>query len=158
MMPGKARDIMTANPSCCTPEDTVQAAARVMKERDCGCVPVVENENRGRLLGVVTDRDIAMRVVEPGSDAKRTRVSQVMTPDPVCCTADAELEDVERLMQEHRVRRVPIVDGEGTVVGVVAQADLAVRGYKEKHAVGEREVAETVERISEPTRHPGGTG
>lgn len=151
----KARDIMTANPASCTVNDTAQEAARLMAECDCGVIPVVEDKQSNRLVGVVTDRDLAVRGLAQGKgvDAK---VGDVMTPKPSCCGPNDDLKVVERVMTELQVRRVPVVDESGRVVGVIAQADLA-RAAERKAGVSEREVAKVVERISEPTPQSGAT-
>lgn len=143
----KAQDIMTANPACCTPDDTVQEAARLMQEHDCGCLPVVEDQESKRLVGVVTDRDLACRCLAEGKSPD-TRVEEVMSADPSCCAPDDEIDEVERIMAERQVRRVPAIDEHGCCVGMVAQADLARR---ENRGISDREVGRVVERISEPT-------
>ena len=141
----KVREIMTENPACCTPEQTVHEAARLMAQNDCGSIPVVEESTR-RLLGVVTDRDLAIRVLAEGRGPD-TPVREAMTPDPVTCSPDDDVDKVERLMAERQVRRIPVVEN-GRVVGVVAQADLALH----PNAVSDREVGHLVEEISQPTR------
>jgi CBS domain-containing protein len=139
----KVRDIMTESPACCSPEQTVREAARLMAQNDCGAVPVVDEATR-QVVGVVTDRDLAIRVLAEGRGPD-TRVSEVMTRDPSCCTPDADVQELERLMAERQVRRVPVVE-DGRCVGVVAQADLA----RHPEAVSEQEVAHVVEEISQP--------
>jgi CBS domain-containing protein len=146
----KAREIMTTNPACCTPDDTVQEAARLMAECDCGLVPVVDDTRTMRLVGVVTDRDLAVRALAKGRGAE-TRVRDVMTSSPRCCGPDDDVRDVERAMADNQVRRVPIIDERGHCVGVVAQADLA-RAADRREGVSDREVARVVEKISEPSR------
>lgn len=140
-----ARELMTENPACCTPDDTVEQAARLMKENDCGCVPVVEDLESKKLLGTITDRDIACRCTAEGKGPE-TRVREAMSPDPSCCGPEDSVEDVERIMEERQVRRVPVIDDEGCCIGMVSQADLA-RGRRD-----EREVGEVVEKISAPSR------
>jgi CBS domain-containing protein len=139
----KVRDIMTESPACCSPDQTAREAARLMAQNDCGAIPVVEETSR-RVVGVVTDRDLALRVLAEGRGPD-TPVREAMTPDPACCTPEADLRELERLMAERQVRRVPIVEG-GRCVGVVAQADLA----RHPEAVSEQEVAHVVEEISQP--------
>ena len=139
----KAQDLMTTEPACCTPESTAREAARMMREHDCGCVPVVEGESR-RLVGVVTDRDIACRCVAEGKGAE-TRVREIMTKDPQCCHPGDDVAAVEQIMMQAKVRRVPVVDAKGNCVGMIAQADLAL---KDK-AANDSEVGRVVERISE---------
>ena len=144
----QAKEIMTQAPACCTPEDRAEEAARLMRENDCGAIPVVEREGSHHLVGVVTDRDIAVRAVAEGRGPD-TRVSELMTPEPECCTADADVRDVEEVMKRHQVRRVPIIDASGQLVGIVTQADLA-RSHGD--VISDQEVGEVVERISEPGR------
>jgi len=142
----RARDIMTARPECCTPDDTAERAAHLMEENDCGCLPVVDDRDSRHLVGVVTDRDIAIRGVAHGRGAD-TPVRELMTPDVACCTVNSDLADVERLMAERQVRRVPIIDDRGCCVGIVAQADIARQAGRN---VTDSEVGRIVEQISEP--------
>jgi len=138
----RVRDVMTPYPTCCAPDDSVLRAVRVMKSEDVGAVPVVEHDRR--LVGIVTDRDLALEIVAAGRDPERTIVETVMTHNPVVCNAGDDVEAVLGAMGEHRVRRVPVVDDKGRIVGIVAQADVAMR-------IGEAiETAEVVEEISEP--------
>jgi CBS domain-containing protein len=143
----QVRKMMTSNPACVTPDDTARDAARLMKEHDCGLIPVVESQDSRRLVGVVTDRDLAVRVVGEGMGAD-TKVSQVMSRDPSCASPDTDVSEVERIMSERQVRRVPVVDSAGRLEGIVAQADLAL---SDNAGVSDREVARTVERISQPS-------
>lgn len=147
----KAREIMSANPACCTPNDSVQDVARVMRAHDCGCVPIVENLDSRRLIGVITDRDLAVRVLAEGQGAS-TNVRDVMTPNPFACTPDADLGQVQQAMADRQLRRVPVVDADGCCIGIIAQADLA-RSAGEQ--VSERDVAVVLERISEPPSDAG---
>lgn len=140
-----AREIMTENPSCCAPQDTVQTAARKMMQTDCGCLPVVSDMDAREIVGVVTDRDLACRCLGEGKGAD-TRVEEIMSASPSCCAPESDLDEVERIMSERQVRRVPVVDERNHVIGMIAQADLA-RAERESN----REVRRTVEQISEPT-------
>jgi CBS domain-containing protein len=144
----KAQEIMTESPACCTPRDTVERAAKLMAEHDCGCLPVVSDMDAREIVGVVTDRDLACRCLGEGKGAE-TEVSEVMSASPSCCTPESDVDEVERIMAEHQVRRVPVVDDSGCCVGMIAQADLA-----RADAESNREVRRTVERISEPTEAP----
>jgi CBS domain-containing protein len=140
---------MTDQPACCTPDETVQRAAQLMKEHDCGCIPVVEDAKSKRVVGVVTDRDLACRGVAAGK-APDTAVREVMTKDPTCCHPEDHVSEVERMMADKQVRRVPVVDARGGCVGMIAQADLALNNA----AATDSEVGRVVERISEPAgRH-----
>jgi CBS domain-containing protein len=140
----KVREIMTQNPATATPDTTARDAARLMKQHDCGALPVCE-PGSGRVVGVVTDRDIAIRAVAEGRPVE-TPVRELMTPSPECVRADDDLDKVESLMADRQVRRVPVVDESGKVIGMVAQADLA----RELKAVGKRDFSKVVESISEP--------
>ena len=144
----RAQEVMTENPACCTPQDSVQDAARKMVDMDCGWLPVVSDMESKEIVGVVTDRDLACRCLGEGKGAD-TRVSEVMSASPSCCTPDSDLDEVERIMSERQVRRVPVVDQNNCCVGMIAQADLA-RADQESS----RDVRRTVERISEPTQTP----
>ncbi|MBI4501390.1 MAG: CBS domain-containing protein [Gemmatimonadetes bacterium] len=142
----QAKDLMTPNPACCTPDDEVAEAARLMREFDCGSLPVVESEETMRLIGIVTDRDLAVRGLTEGKDGE-TKVSEVMSTDPGSCRPDDDIRDVESVMIQRKVRRVPVVDERGRCVGIIAQADLALG----KDAVSNREVGRVVEQISVPS-------
>jgi CBS domain-containing protein len=144
----KAQDIMTSSPACCLPDDTAQQAAGLMAECDCGVIPVVEDKRSMRLVGAVTDRDLAVRGLAQGRGAD-AKVRDLMTTNPSCCRPSDDVKDVERVMSERQVRRVPVVDDAGCCLGVIAQADLA-RAAEQKGGVSDREVARVVERISEP--------
>jgi CBS domain-containing protein len=122
----------------------VREAAQLMLEHDCGCIAVVEKGTM-RLIGVVTDRDISCRCVAQGSGPE-TRVQEVMTADPRSCHPEDDVAAVEQIMMQAQVRRVPVVDAQGDCIGMIAQADLAVRD----RAVSEGELGRVVERISEP--------
>ena len=149
----RAQELMTAKPACCTPESTAYDAARLMAECDCGLIPVVENAESMRLVGVVTDRDLAVRGLAEGKGAD-AKVRDLMTRNLSCCSPDDDLKRVEQVMADNQVRRVPIVDAAGCCVGIIAQADLA-RATEQNTGVSDREVARVVEQISEPARETG---
>ena len=140
----KARDIMTENPATITPETSAREAARLMETHDVGSLPVVEGTER-RLVGVVTDRDLALRVLGRG-ESPDVQVREVMSGDIHCCKAEDSLDDVENAMGKYQVRRIPIVDDNKRVLGVIAQADLA----RERKAVGSKDLGKVMEKISEP--------
>jgi len=121
----RIREIMTSNPSTVEHDQPVVEAARIMKQEDAGVVPVTEN---GRLAGMVTDRDIAIRVVAEGKDPQSTTVREVASTDLVTVDPQQELDEALRLMAQHKVRRLPVVEEDGRLVGVVAQADVARAG------------------------------
>ena|ERR1700716_1088483 len=143
----KISELMTRNPCTVTPDTPVSDAARLMKEEDVGIIPVVERvggaETRGRLVGVVTDRDIAVRHVAEGR-AGEAPVRDVMSGAVKTAGPDDSVESVMKLMGKEQVRRIPIVDERGSLVGVVSQADLA------RKANDAAKVEQTVEAISQP--------
>ena len=144
----KAQDIMSRNPRTVTPKSKIQEAARLMKEEDVGILPVIEGEGSKRLVGVITDRDIAIRHVAAGHSSPDCPVSEAMSSDVRTAKADDDVDDIMDLMGKEQVRRVPIVDERGTLVGIVAQADIVRESKLDKKA--ER----TVEKISQPgSRH-----
>lgn len=144
----RAEEIMTAKPACCTPSDTVERVAKLMEEKDCGCIPVVASHADSRVVGVITDRDIAVRGVAHGLGPSAP-VRDLMSTSPFCCDADDDVKMVERQMSDRQVRRIIVVDGDDRCVGIVSQADLA-RAARSDRDVTERELARVVERISEP--------
>ena len=148
----RAKELMTINPACVTPDDSAWRAAQLMSDNDCGCLPVVVSESDGHVVGVVTDRDIALRGIREGR-GPNARVRDLMTPDPHCCSTDSDIQDVERTMADRQVRRIVIIDDDRCCVGVISQADLA-RAAEHGREVSEREVARVVERISEPSPVP----
>lgn len=145
----KAKEIMTANPRCCTPGDSLQQVARALRETDCGALPVLENDG---MIGIVTDRDLAVRGLADGMGFDE-KVGGIITRDPRTGSVNDDVREIERIMADNQVRRVPIVDAEGRCVGIVAQADLA-RAALNGQRVTEQEVAIVVESISEPSHRP----
>lgn len=141
-MPLHCGDIMTRDPVCCSPDDSVKKAAELMREEDVGPIPVVENAS-GRLVGIVTDRDLVLNVLAKGRDANSTKVSEAMTRDPVRTKEEEPLEEALEKMSAYQVRRLPVVDDQDRVVGIIAQADVATR-------IQDPEVAgEVVQEVSE---------
>jgi len=141
----KAREIMTKDPRTVTPDTGLQEVARLMQSEDVGIIPVVEAGGTN-LLGVVTDRDIALRVVGEGKDAKTTKVSDVMSKGVTTSKQDDSVDDLMELMGREQLRRIPIVDDRGALVGIVAQADVV------REARNDRKAERTVEQISQPSR------
>lgn len=143
----KAKDLMTRAPECVTREDTIKHAAELMRDLDVGFIPVVEDRTSMRLAGVLTDRDIAIRCVADGY-RPADEVGQYMTGGYIArVDVDADLDEVIAHMQERQLRRIPVVEEEDRLVGVIAQADLATENRDS------REVATTLARVSEPA-HP----
>ena len=136
-------EVMTPSPTCCHPEHTTVDAAELMQREDVGLVPVVA-DNSSKLIGVLTDRDIVLKVVAAGRDPRGTAVSEVMTTDPVACLPQESIEAVMELMASRQVRRIPIVDKDGAIVGIVSQADIATR------LASPQETGQVVQAISEP--------
>lgn len=145
----RAQDLMTMSPACVTPDDEIRKVAQIMDDNDCGCLPVVDAGDNRRVVGVITDRDIAIRGVAKGK-GPTTKVAELMTHDALCCLPDDEIAAVERVMTDKQVRRVVIVDDDGYCVGIVSQADIA-RAAKASSEISDSDVAHVVERISEPT-------
>ncbi len=121
----QCREIMTRDPACVVPSDTVVRAAQLMRGEDIGPVLVVKDKDERKLAGIVTDRDVALKVVAEGKDPNSVRVKEVMTSDPVTCKPEDDLSKALKLMKSEQVRRVPIVDDNDRVVGIIAQADVA---------------------------------
>ena len=139
----KARDIMTANPRTVTPDDSVSRAAEIMREADVGVVPVVEDSGSMRLAGLITDRDIAVRIVAEGRDHRAT-VREIMSSGLATVRPDDDVDRVTELMKAEQVRRIPVCEGD-RLVGIIAQADVAREGK-------DRKTGDVVEQISEPDR------
>lgn len=135
----KVKDVMTSEPTTIGPEDGCAQAAMLMREDDCGSLPVVRD---GTLVGIVTDRDIVIRAAADGRDLKTTKVSEVMSADPITIRPDADIDEAAKLMAERQVRRLPVVE-KGHLVGIIVTAQLARR---EKEA----QTGKTIKQISEP--------
>lgn len=141
----QVQEIMTEGPAYCSPDSKVNEAARLMAECDCGEIPVVDEKRKP--IGVITDRDIAIRVVAKDKNAQQTAVREVMTKSPVTVTPDADIEECHELMEEHQIRRLVVVDKNGALAGMVALADIA-------READEDETGETVRDISAPSSQP----
>ncbi|MGH9371035.1 MAG: CBS domain-containing protein [Vicinamibacterales bacterium] len=121
------KDVMTQDPVCCEPGDSVSRAATIMKQEDVGSVPVVDSQSSRRLVGIVTDRDLVVKVVAGNRGIDQTTVKDAMTSNPGSCREEDDINSAMDLMAERQVRRVPIVDGSGRLSGIIAQADVATR-------------------------------
>jgi len=140
----KCSEVMTKNTVCCLPNDTVSKVAQLMKSEDIGPVPIIENEQTRKLVGIVTDRDLAVKVVAEGRDPKSTKAEQVMTINVVTCRAEDDLQKALDAMSSHKLRRILVVDKNEGVVGIIAQADVATRGDQpEKTAAVVREISKS---------------
>jgi len=132
------RELMTENPRSVSPDSSIQDAAKIMRDEDAGVVPITEGDN---LAGVITDRDIAIRAVAEGRDGQTT-VREIASQDVVTIDPEQELDEALRLMAQHQVRRLPVVEEDGRLVGIVSQADVARHG-------DDTRTGEVVEQISE---------
>ena len=141
-------NIMTRDPVCCTPETPLQQVATLMLENDCGEIPIVNDLRERKLLGVVTDRDIAVRGVAAGLDSATTAAADVMTDSVVTVRANEDVQEACEKMEEYQIRRVPVVDAQGCVIGIVAQADIALK-------TNESEAGEVVKDVSQRGRYGG---
>ena len=138
-MAQKVREAMTSNPMTIEPGRPVADAARIMKDADTGIVPVVDGD---RLVGTITDRDIAIRVVAEGKDPQATKVDEVASREIVTVDPEQDLDEALRLMAQHQVRRLPVVEEDGRPVGILSQADVARAG-------DDAETGRVVQEISE---------
>ncbi|MBI4345976.1 MAG: CBS domain-containing protein [Elusimicrobia bacterium] len=137
----KVKDVMTREPATLKPDATCGEAATLMRQEDCGSIPIAED---GRLLGIVTDRDIVVRCLADGKDPRAISVREVMTADPVTIGQDEDVKDAERIMADRQVRRLPVCD-DGRLAGIVVIGQLARRERNEER------IGETLKEISEPT-------
>ena len=139
----KIRDIMTKDPACCVLSDSAQTVAKILCDRNIGSMPVVADQQSRKLVGMITDRDLCCSVIAQGMDPKTTLIEKLITLAPANCRDGENVEHCERLMQEHQVRRIPIVDAEDRVIGIVSQADLALRDKPERVSKTVAEISKT---------------
>ena len=135
---------MTANPAFCIASDPASMAARLMRDNDVGSIPVAEDRKSRRLVGIVTDRDIALSIVAEDRDPRGTTVGDIMTPNPVTWRPDDDIQAALDAMKKNQLRRIPVVDGKGQLLGIIAQADIAV------HGADSAKTAEVVATVSQP--------
>lgn len=140
----KVQEIMTPNPVCGTRDSSLEAVARLMVEHDCGEIPIVESKGTMRLAGVITDRDIVSRTVAQGKNPLNMTAGECMSTPCITVTAETSLEDCCQVMEEHQIRRVPVVDQNNCCCGMVSQADIVRRAPTEQ-------AAEVVKEVSRPT-------
>ena len=138
----KCKLIMTKDPVCCLPGDTVDQAAKLMEDEVVGSIPVVADQKTKRLVGIVTDRDLALKVVAQRRSIPSVTVEEVMSRNPVTCHADDDLQKAIDAMERNQVRRIPVVDDNNRIIGIIAQADVAIRAHQPETT------AEVVEEIS----------
>jgi len=134
---------MTLDPVCCLTTDSAQKVAGILSKQGIGSMLVVSDHESRKLIGIITDRDLCCSVVAKGLNPQSTPIENFISRNPFACREGDSLDNCERLMQEHKVRRVPIVNADGRVIGIVSQADLALKEKPEK-------VAKTVAEVSQP--------
>lgn len=139
----KINEVMSRNPVCCVPTDTARRVARIMCDQNVGSIPVVMDQESRRLVGMITDRDLCCSVIAEGLDPKGTSIEKFMTLNPVTCRDAENVENCERLMQEHQIRRIPIIDRDERVIGIVAQADLALKEKPDRVSKTVAEISKT---------------
>ena len=145
----KASELMTKGPKTCEPDHDLACALRIMKEENCGIVPVTKGNGAARVVGVVTDRDIALHLGSLDAKPSQVKIADVMTTELVMCSPDADAHEVSRKMQRAQVRRVLVMEG-GRLEGVISTADLARASARSDKELGE-EVEQVMEKVSEKT-------
>lgn len=142
-------NMMTRDVACCTVGTPLQEVAQLMIDYDCGAIPVVADMDSRRLVGIVTDRDITTRAVAKGLNPVNIEAGAIMSGPIVAVTPQTSIEDTLRVMEENQVRRVPVVEDDNRLVGIVAQADVALKA-------GDERAGEVVEEISKPNARSSG--
>ena len=137
----QVREIMSKDPACCTADTSLQEVARMMVEHDCGCIPIVGDMEAKEPVGMITDRDITVRTVAEGRNPLDWAAGDAMTGDVVCVTPDMSVEECANIMQDRQIRRVAVIDENGSCCGMVAQADIAINAPTNT-------AAETVQEVS----------
>jgi CBS domain-containing protein len=135
------QDIMTGSPACCTPDTRLQEVARLMVEQNCGAIPIVDNQDRRIVMGIVTDRDIVCRTLAQGKDPLLMTADDCLTNPVAVISPYADVDECCKLMEQQHVRRIPVVDDFGRCCGIVSQCDIAAKAP-------EHETAEVVREIS----------
>jgi CBS domain-containing protein len=137
------QSIMTPNPVCCTPSTSLQQVARLMLDNDCGQIPVVAEGGSRRPIGVVTDRDIVVRLVAQGRDPGQATAIDAMSTPCVTVGLDTSVKECCEVMESSQIRRVPVVDAQGELCGIVSLADVAMSGQDAKTVAVVKEVSAT---------------
>jgi CBS domain-containing protein len=140
----KVKDVMTDHPICCLATDSAQQVASALRDQNIGSLPVVSDKTTMLLEGIITDRDLCCAILAEGLDPQ-TPIRSFVTPQPVTCREEDDIEGCELAMQEHQIRRIPVVDSSGACIGMVAQADVALMEEPEK-------MYKTVAEISQPSK------
>lgn len=142
----QVKDIMHKNPAVCFPETTLKEVAQMMLDYDCGSIPVVDAKESMILKGIITDRDITCRTIAKGENPLQLTVRDCMTSPAISVTQEMSLETCCRIMEDHQVRRVPVVDYTNRCCGVITQAHIAKRAT-------EHEVADVLRSVSQKSKH-----
>ena len=140
----RVKELMSPDPACCTRDTNLQEVARLMCDYDCGEIPVVDDRKSLRIVGVVTDRDITCRAVAKGVNPLEMTAESCMSSPVVTVTPDTSIDECCRLMEEHQIRRMPVVDPELRCLGIVSQADVAL-------SAGPMKTAEVLAEVSKPS-------
>ena len=135
------REVMTADPACCTADTPLAEVAKMMVDCDCGAIPVVDSQDSKKPVGMITDRDITIRTVAEGKNPLDLTASDAMTVNVMTVNPETSLEECCNLMEEHQIRRVVVVDNKGACCGMIAQADIAINA-------DDRKTAEVVQEVS----------
>jgi CBS domain-containing protein len=139
----KCNEVMTKKPICCLPDDLATDAAELMKNEHVGSIPVIENNDTKELVGIVTDRDLTIKILAEGLDAKSTKVENVMTRKMVTCSPEDDLQKAVDAMSKHQLRRIPVVDDDNKILGIIAQADVAMHfDHPKKTAAMVKEISQ----------------
>lgn len=139
----RVRDVMTTDVRCCSPDTPLPEVARLMRDGDCGALPVVDQGNGGRVIGMITDRDVTIRLVAKGRNPLELGAASCMSTPVVTVRADETLGNCCRMMEQRKVRRMPVVDDSGRCIGIVSQADIA-------RNVPEARTGDLLQEISKP--------
>ena len=140
----QVKDMMTRNPACCTPDTSLREVAQMMVQKDCGEIPIIEDEESRIPVGVITDRDIVCRTVADNRNPLDLTAAECMSKPIITVTPSMSLEECCRILEEKLIRRVPVVDDRGACVGIVALADVALH-------TGKNVAGHIVREVSEPT-------
>jgi len=150
----RVEELMTKQVKSCGPGDTLDRAAQLMWDNDCGCLPVCAGDGVNRVVGVITDRDICMSALFQGKPLHDLHVEDAMARQLLACRPSDSLVDVEKTLRQARIRRLPVVDEQGALIGMIALADLAREAAREstaaKQEITETEVGDTLAAICQP--------
>jgi CBS domain-containing protein len=152
----KVAEVMTLGVKSCSPNDTLHAAAKIMWENDCGCVPVID-DRASKLVGILTDRDICMAAYTQGVTLHALRVDSAMASNVISCSPEDELAEAEELMRQNKVRRLPVLAENGKLAGILSLSDIGREAGREpdevQRQVTDAEIARTLAAICEPRAH-----